>query len=80
VAGTIRSAVTSSAVQITELLRRVHTGDEQALGVVIPLVYEELKKARRDLNAGRNGSIELLDSTPSTTVRVRHIRLEKCEG
>ena len=31
-------------MDITELLQRVHAGDEQALGVVIPLVYDELKK------------------------------------
>jgi RNA polymerase sigma factor (TIGR02999 family) len=30
--------------QITELLKRVHEGDPQALGEVIPLVYGELKK------------------------------------
>ena len=31
-------------MQITELLQRVHEGDEQALRTVIPLVYDELKK------------------------------------
>jgi len=31
-------------MQITELLRRVHTGDRDALDAVIPLVYGELKK------------------------------------
>jgi len=31
-------------MQITELLQRVRTGDKQALGTVIPLVYTELKK------------------------------------
>jgi len=31
-------------VQITELLHRAHAGDAQALDVVIPLVYDELKK------------------------------------
>jgi RNA polymerase sigma-70 factor, ECF subfamily len=31
-------------MQITELLERVHQGDQQALHAVIPLVYEELKK------------------------------------
>ena len=31
-------------MQITELLQRVHAGDEEALHTVIPLVYEELKK------------------------------------
>jgi RNA polymerase sigma-70 factor, ECF subfamily len=31
-------------MQITELLKRVHEGDPQALHAVIPLVYSELKK------------------------------------
>ncbi len=31
-------------MEITELLQRVHAGDEQALHTVIPLVYDELKK------------------------------------
>ena len=31
-------------MQITELLQRVHAGDQQALNTVIPLVYGELKK------------------------------------
>lgn len=32
------------AMQITDLLQRVHAGDQQALHAVIPLVYDELKK------------------------------------
>ena len=31
-------------MQITELLQRVHDGDQEALHTVIPLVYSELKK------------------------------------
>ena len=31
-------------MQITELLQRVHSGDRQALDIVMPLVYDELKK------------------------------------
>ena len=49
-------------MQITELLQRVHTGDQQALNVVIPLVYGELKK----LAAGhlrREGKARPLDTT-----------------
>ena len=49
-------------MQITELLQRVHAGDPQALDVVIPLVYEELKK----LAAGhlrREGKGRTLDTT-----------------
>src|SRR5437016_2333422 len=33
-----------TAMEITQLLQRVHDGDQQALDTVIPLVYAELKK------------------------------------
>jgi len=49
-------------MQITELLQRVHAGDQQALNTVIPLVYGELKK----LAAGhlrREGKARPLDTT-----------------
>jgi RNA polymerase sigma-70 factor (ECF subfamily) len=49
-------------MQITELLQRVHAGDQQALNIVIPLVYDELKK----LAAGhlrREGKVRPLDTT-----------------
>lgn len=49
-------------MQITELLQRVHAGDQQALHTVIPLVYDELKK----LAAGhlrREGKARPLDTT-----------------
>jgi hypothetical protein len=36
-------------MEITQLLQRVHHGDQEALDTVIPLVYAELKK----LAAGR---------------------------
>jgi RNA polymerase sigma-70 factor (ECF subfamily) len=39
-----RAVIWHTAMQITELLQRVHTGDQQALHTVIPLVYDELKK------------------------------------
>ena len=51
-----------TAMEITELLRRVHAGDQQALHAVIPLVYDELKK----LAAGhlrREGKVRPLDTT-----------------
>src|ERR1700686_2364507 len=50
------------AMQITELLQRVHAGDQQALNIVIPMVYDELKK----LAAGhlrREGKPRPLDTT-----------------
>lgn len=49
-------------MQITELLQRVHAGDEQALHTVITLVYDELKK----LAAGhlrREGKARPLETT-----------------
>jgi RNA polymerase sigma-70 factor (ECF subfamily) len=49
-------------MQITDLLQRVHDGDQQALDVIIPLVYEELKK----LAAGhlrREGKARSLETT-----------------
>ena len=49
-------------MQITDLLQRVHDGDRQALDVIIPLVYEELKK----LAAGhlrREGKARSLETT-----------------
>ena len=39
-----RAVTWQTAMQITELLQRVHAGDQQALNSVIPLVYDELKK------------------------------------
>jgi RNA polymerase sigma factor (TIGR02999 family) len=44
-------------MEITELLHRVHNGDEDAMNSLIPLVYNELKKLaaahlRREGNAG----------------------------
>jgi RNA polymerase sigma factor (TIGR02999 family) len=32
---------------MTEILRRLHTGDREALDVIMPLVYDELKKLAR---------------------------------
>src|SRR3984893_15301608 len=49
-------------MQITELLQRVHAGDQQALNIVIPMVYDELKT----LAAGhlrREGKARPLDTT-----------------
>src|SRR6476660_8028721 len=57
-----RAVIWQTAMQITELLQRVHAGDQQALNTVIPLVYEELKK----LAAGhlrREGKVRPLDTT-----------------
>ena len=50
------------AMQITELLRGIQAGDQQALHAVIPLVYDELKK----LAAGhlrREGRPQPLETT-----------------
>jgi RNA polymerase sigma-70 factor (ECF subfamily) len=42
--GWSRTEEKHSPMPITELLKRVHEGDPQALNSVIPLVYSELKK------------------------------------
>ncbi len=34
----------ATAVEITELLQRVHQGDQQAMHAMMPLVYDQLKK------------------------------------
>jgi len=54
-----------NGLEITELLHRVHAGDQQAMNALIPLVYNELKKLasahlHRESNAAR----------PETTVLV----------
>src|SRR5947208_337163 len=57
-----RAVIWQTAMQITELLQRVHGGDQQALHTVIPLVYQELKK----LAAGhlrREGRARPLETT-----------------
>src|SRR5229473_8211577 len=57
-----RAVLWQTAMQITDLLQRVHAGDQQALDTVIPLVYGELKK----LAAGhlrREGKARPLDTT-----------------
>jgi len=49
-------------MQVTELLQRVHGGDQEALRTVIPLVYDELKK----LAAGhlrREGRVRPIETT-----------------
>lgn len=39
-----RAVIWQAAMQITELLQRVHAGDQHALHTLTPLVYDELKK------------------------------------
>jgi len=47
-------------MQITELLQRLHSGDQEALNAVVPLVYDELKKLARShlRREGRAGPLE----------------------
>jgi RNA polymerase sigma-70 factor (ECF subfamily) len=61
-------------MQITELLQRVHAGDQQALHAVIPLVYDELKR----LAAGhlrREAHVRSLETT--ALVHEAFLRLAK---
>jgi RNA polymerase sigma factor (TIGR02999 family) len=57
-----RAVLWQTAMQLTELLQRIHAGDRQALDIVMPLVYDELKK----LAAGhlrREGRARPLETT-----------------
>ena len=57
-----RAVLWQTAMQITELLQRIQAGDRQALDIVMPLVYDELKK----LAAGhlrREGRVRPLETT-----------------
>lgn len=49
-------------MQITELLQRIHAGDQRALERVMPLVYEELKKLAA-AHLRREGRVKPLDTT-----------------
>jgi RNA polymerase sigma factor (TIGR02999 family) len=49
-------------MQITELLQRVHAGDQHALHAVIPLVYDELKKLAA-AHLRREGKARPLETT-----------------
>ena len=69
-------------MQITELLQRVHAGDQQALHAMVPLVYKELKK----LAAGhlrREGKGRPLDTTAlvhEAFLRLVHGQHPSCEN
>ena len=57
-----RAVLWQTAMQITELLQRIQAGDRQALDIVMPLGYDELKK----LAAGhlrREGRVRPLETT-----------------
>jgi RNA polymerase sigma factor (TIGR02999 family) len=49
-------------MEITQLLQRVHTGDQEAMQTVIPLVYDELKKLAA-AHLRREGRARQLDTT-----------------
>ncbi|MCU1336178.1 MAG: polymerase, sigma-24 subunit, subfamily [Bryobacterales bacterium] len=49
-------------MDITELLQRVHSGDQEALNAVIPLVYSELKKLAA-AHLRREGNGQALETT-----------------
>src|SRR5260370_33552658 len=57
-----RAVLWQTAMQITDLLQRVHAGDQQAFHAVIPLVYDELKKLAAG-NLRREGKGQPLDTT-----------------
>src|SRR3984893_12618372 len=57
-----RAVIWQTAMRITELLQRVHAGDQQALHTVIPLVYDELKKLAA-AHLRREGKARPLETT-----------------
>ena len=62
---------------MTELLRRLKTGDRDALEVVIPLVYEELKKLARSHLRREAGAVPL---QTTALVNETYLRLASSEG
>src|SRR6516165_1303008 len=57
-----RAVLWQTAMQLTELLQRIHAGDRQALDIVMPLVYDELKKLAAS-HLRREGKARPLDTT-----------------
>jgi RNA polymerase sigma-70 factor, ECF subfamily len=49
-------------MDVTELLQRIHSGDQKALNAVIPLVYSELKKLAA-AHLRREGNAQPLETT-----------------
>ena len=70
------SIVTSRrhAMAITQFLKRLETGDEDAMHVVIPMVYEELKKLAR-AHLRREGA-----AVPLETTSLVHEARRRAEG
>jgi RNA polymerase sigma factor (TIGR02999 family) len=60
---------------MTEVLRRLQTGDREALHMVMPLVYEELKKLARAHLRRESGAVAL-----ETTVLVHETYLKMAGG
>src|SRR2546423_3197463 len=65
------AVIWQTAMQITELLQRVHVGDQQALHTVIPLVYDELKKlaAGHLWRAGTGPAAPAMGPAPAAVTR-----------
>lgn len=62
-------------VQITQLLQRLENGDREAIDVVIPLVYDELKKLARSHLRREAGAVPL-----ETTALVHEAFLKLAKG
>ena len=61
-------------MQLTKLLHRLHNGDREAMDLLIPIVYQELRKlARSHLRRGSN--ISLLETT--ALVHEAYVKLAK---
>ncbi len=69
-------------MEITDLLRRAHDGDDDALKAVIPLVYDELKRlASSHLRRERSpGSVQTTVLVHEAFLRLAGSRLPACEN
>ncbi len=65
-----------SSQAVTRLLRRVHEGDRQALGDLLPLIYDELHALARRQRRRRGGS-ETLNTT--ALVHEAYLKLVRSE-
>lgn len=68
-------------MEVTELLRRAHKGDQDALRTVVPIVYEELKRlARSHLRRERaEHSVQTTVLVHEAFIRIARSRLPECE-
>ncbi|MFL6466150.1 MAG: ECF-type sigma factor [Bryobacteraceae bacterium] len=69
-------------MEITDLLRRAHNGDSDALKAVTPLIYDEMKNlASRHLRRERNaGALQTTVLVHEAFLRLAGSQLPQCEN